>query len=181
MGPTEEEKAAKKREAARLRMRRWRAKQPPLTEDQREAKRIYNTAYYAKNGEALRSKQRERNAASYAANPEKQQEANRRWALAHPEAGAERQARRRARKLSANLCEEIDRLDVAERDNWICQLCGEPIDPKTPLCDPVTGGYHPGYLHIDHKIPLSKGGDHSYANSQASHALCNKRKSAKLL
>jgi 5-methylcytosine-specific restriction endonuclease McrA len=74
----------------------------------------------------------------------------------------------------------VDRLTVAERDGWMCQICGHPIDPAVTYRDPETGKCNPGYLHIDHIYPLSKGGDHTYANAQASHAVCNKRKAAKI-
>jgi 5-methylcytosine-specific restriction endonuclease McrA len=33
-------------------------------------------------------------------------------------------------------------------------------------------------MHIDHVIPLARGGEHSYANAQAAHGPCNMRKGA---
>lgn len=91
---------------------------------------------------------------------------------------AERNAQanlRRARQMGASICENVNRLVVADRDGWICQLCFDPIDPNTPH-KLENGQNNPWYLHIDHVIPLSRGGDHSYANVQASHATCNLRK-----
>ena len=80
--------------------------------------------------------------------------------------------KRRARLASAPVIETVERLIVAERDSWICQLCDKPIDPTaTRVMD--SGKLNPGYLHVDHKISLSNGGEHSYANCQASHAFCN--------
>lgn len=55
---------------------------------------------------------------------------------------------------------------VYERDNYICQLCKEPTDPKTRT--------------IDHIIPASCKGEHSYTNCQTAHRVCNIRKGAKL-
>jgi 5-methylcytosine-specific restriction endonuclease McrA len=38
-----------------------------------------------------------------------------------------------------------------------------------------------GKFHVDHVIPLSKGGLHSYANTQPAHPDCNQRKSATII
>lgn len=177
-------KAAEERKrnptAARDRQRRYRAKHPK-TDAQREADRQRSAKYYAENGEELRAKQRLRNAASYAADPEKSKAATKRWAQNNPEKGAERQARRRARKKNAPVCERVDRLVVAERDGWICHLCHGPIDPTLTYRDPETGKCNPWYLNMDHVIPLAKGGAHSYDNCRASHSICNKKKAASIL
>ena len=165
-------------ESGRIRQARYRAKHP-TTDENRAVKKEYNARYYAEHGEIMRANQRVRNANAYATNPEKSQTATKRWAANHPEKGAERQARRRARQASAGVCEVVDRLVVAERDGWICQLCFEPIDQNATYRD-ESGKGNPGYLNVDHKYPLAKGGDHSYANSQAAHSVCNKRKSARI-
>lgn len=58
-----------------------------------------------------------------------------------------------------------------------CHLCGEQID----LSAPRTPG-KPGWersLHIDHVIPLSKGGDDILENVRPSHGKCNIRKNNK--
>ncbi len=86
---------------------------------------------------------------------------------------------RRTRKTGASVCEIVSRLAVAERDHWICQICGDWIDPDAPHKLP-DGSWNPRYLHIDHIIPLSKGGVESYANVQAAHATCNIHKSDRL-
>lgn len=63
------------------------------------------------------------------------------------------------------------RYAVFKRDNWVCQICGEPTDRavKWP---------HPMYPTIDHIIPVSKGGRHEVENLQCAHARCNVRKQA---
>jgi 5-methylcytosine-specific restriction endonuclease McrA len=35
-----------------------------------------------------------------------------------------------------------------------------------------------GKFHVDHVIPLSKGGMHGYVNVQPAHPVCNQRKGA---
>lgn len=64
---------------------------------------------------------------------------------------------RRARKLN-QFVEAVDPAVVFERDSGICGICSDPIE---------------GPFHVDHIIPLSKGGEHSYANVQAAHPRCN--------
>lgn len=72
--------------------------------------------------------------------------------------------RRMALKL-AQFVEDVDPLVVLERHDGVCGICGGDVDPFA--------------FHVDHIVPLSKGGEHSYANTQAAHPVCNMRKGAK--
>ena len=54
------------------------------------------------------------------------------------------------------------RLQVIERDGLVCGLCG--------------GGVEEDDIHIDHIIPVSKGGKDMLDNLQVSHSTCNLRK-----
>lgn len=76
--------------------------------------------------------------------------------------------RYKARKL-ASWVEDVDCFVVFERDGWVCGICNEPVDPATPVRTAR-------YPTLDHIIPLSKGGEHSYANVQLAHLACNARK-----
>lgn len=69
----------------------------------------------------------------------------------------------------------VDRIVVAERDNWTCGICGNGIDPEAPF-HLEDGHYNPEYLNVDHIVPVAAGGAHSYENVQATHARCNNRK-----
>ena len=62
--------------------------------------------------------------------------------------------------------------DIFERDNWICALCGKPVDRSAawPL---------PNSPSIDHIVPLSRGGPHTPDNVQLAHLRCNLKKSTK--
>jgi 5-methylcytosine-specific restriction endonuclease McrA len=80
--------------------------------------------------------------------------------------------KRRARLREASRIEDVDRLTVAERGDWICGLCHKSID-LTATLRLEDGSYNPEYLHIDHIVSLSNGGDHTYENCQPSHAWCN--------
>lgn len=89
--------------------------------------------------------------------------AMRRWQLAHPERLREIDANRRARKLDAWV-EDVDRLVVYERDGGRCHICGESVERKG--------------FHLDHLVPLSCGGEHSYRNVALAHPKCNMSRGA---
>lgn len=74
-------------------------------------------------------------------------------------------ANRRALKLN-QLDENVSRNIVFDRDKGVCYLCGTRVDPIN--------------WHLDHKVPLSRGGRHSYANTGVTHPRCNLSKGAKL-
>lgn len=81
-------------------------------------------------------------------------------------------ARRQKRKASPDRFVVYDH--IYERDNFTCRLCGKPIDmtQKWP---------HPSSPSIDHIVPLSLGGDHTYENCQAAHLHCNLKKQNKVI
>jgi len=87
------------------------------------------------------------------------------WRIEHPEEARNQSAKKRARKY-LQWVEDVDRRIVYNRDKGICYLCGLPVDPKN--------------WHQDHKIPLSKGGPHSYANVAVTHPRCNLEKGIKV-
>lgn len=78
---------------------------------------------------------------------------------------------RRARKKSNGRVEDFQNVDVYERDNWICGVCGLKVDPCLRWPDPMSAS-------LDHIIPLSRGGSHTLDNVQLAHLVCNERKSA---
>ena len=73
----------------------------------------------------------------------------------------------RARKKGAHIVEFVDARKVWERDNGVCYLCGLPVELLK--------------MSIDHVVPLSRGGEHSYSNCRLSHATCNRKKYNKML
>lgn len=73
------------------------------------------------------------------------------------------QAVRRARKYNA-FVEVVDAELVLMLSGAHCGICQE---------------YIKGPFQVDHIVPLSKGGKHSYANCQATHPACNQRKGNK--
>lgn len=65
--------------------------------------------------------------------------------------------------------EVINHTEVFDRDGWLCHLCGELIDRTATRTDWMR-------VTLDHVIPLSKGGTHTYDNVRASHYRCNMAK-----
>jgi HNH endonuclease len=72
--------------------------------------------------------------------------------------------RRRAKMRDAPT-ERIDRQIVGDRDGWRC-FCGKRVDQA--LKHP-----HPMSQSLDHIVPVSEHGGHTYANVRIAHLQCN--------
>lgn len=80
--------------------------------------------------------------------------------------------RSRALNSGAAVIEDNLPIEIYERDEWICGICDEAIDDALRYPDPMSAS-------LDHIIALGAGGDHTRGNLQASHLICNVRKSYK--
>ena len=78
-------------------------------------------------------------------------------------------ARHRRRTLQLNG-ELIDLYELAERDQWQCKLCNEPISKDAKHYKGNLNLYGPS---LDHIIPVSLGGTHTWNNVQLAHYYCN--------
>jgi 5-methylcytosine-specific restriction endonuclease McrA len=85
-----------------------------------------------------------------------------------------KQAVKRARRMDARR-ESIDPLMVFTRDKWTCQLCGCATPKK------LRGKHVSSSPEIDHILPLSRGGSHTWDNVQCSCRACNQSKHARFL
>ena len=74
--------------------------------------------------------------------------------------------------------EPYNRQDVLAKYGTICHLCGYPIDIHISRKIGQEGWERS--LHVDHIIPLSKGGEDTIRNVRPSHAKCNMLKGATL-
>lgn len=83
------------------------------------------------------------------------------------EAGRRNAKARRARLRGAAVIEAIDPFRVWFLSAGCCGICGERVDAEA--------------MDVDHIIPLARGGNHTYDNTQASHPGCNRRKGARVL
>lgn len=80
---------------------------------------------------------------------------------------------RRAKTRGAQAVEKVNVLAVFARDGWRCAMCG----CKTPMS--ARGTIRANAPELDHIVPLSLGGDHSYANTQCLCRACNHAKGAR--
>lgn len=80
--------------------------------------------------------------------------------------------RKRARRAGVAY-EPVSSLEVFERDNWRCCICGGKTRKD------LVGSVHPLAPTLDHRVPLSRGGPHTYANTQCAHRKCNTDKAAR--
>lgn len=88
-----------------------------------------------------------------------------------------REIKRRRKIQQAMIDNDITVPGLYKRDAGICYICGRPcrlddytVREGTKIC----GDWYPS---IDHVVPLSKGGEHSWDNVKLAHRICNSRKS----
>jgi len=82
---------------------------------------------------------------------------------------ADEHQRRKTKERKA-FVKRVVRLDIFERDNWICQICNKKVDHKLKFP-------HPMSATIDHIVPIANGGTHEPRNCQLAHFVCNSKKS----
>jgi len=90
------------------------------------------------------------------AHPERIKALWRAWRKANPDKVRSAVALRRA------TCEKVERTILFRRDEGRCHLCGKKVK--------ING------WHLDHIVPLSKGGEHSYRNVAVACPRCNMQK-----
>jgi 5-methylcytosine-specific restriction endonuclease McrA len=115
-----------------------------------------------------RERQRELRRQSYIRHREARLADAKAWQEANPEKVRETrrrsQAKRRAQMLSAPLGERVEIDAVVLRDEGRCGICNEDLSSAD--------------FHVDHIVPLARGGAHCMSNVQLAHPLCNIRKNA---
>lgn len=87
-------------------------------------------------------------------------------------ARADDKTNRRSRKLNA-FVKRVYKIKIYERDEWMCKLCGEPVDPRIEYPNLLSAS-------LDHIVPLANGGTHEPNNVQLAHFICNSRKGNRL-
>ncbi|WP_051847979.1 MULTISPECIES: HNH endonuclease [Streptomyces] len=81
----------------------------------------------------------------------------------------------RMRKLGLEgKIERLDPQEIYKRDGWVCRICLSPVDRGRPWPDMWSPT-------LDHKIPLTAGGEHTRENVQLSHWICNLHKGDRFL
>lgn len=132
-------------------------------EKNKERAREWKRQWSAKNPEKVRAQKRRH----YQKNKQYYKDNAAKWRRENPEEISLIGQRRKARKLE-NGCEHFTRQQLKE--HWI----QEGIDPeRCYYCEEAP------FEHIDHYIPLAKGGPHFMSNLRPSCASCNTSKSAR--
>lgn len=163
---------------------RWKRRNPELVKTahkrwvslNREHRKRYLDAYNAKRKESQKEYDRLRylkpeNQAKRERLKSCQKEYNRKWLKAHPEQGRLNHARRKARKLSGGIGNT--KLITKWIRSWQslirvqCYWCRKRFSPKC--------------CHVDHIVPLNKGGQHAIQNLCISCSGCNMKKHDKTL
>jgi len=139
-------------------------------EKNRENRRKRDRKYYEENREEKLKHNREYYRKYYEENREKVRDGQRKYRKNNPEKIRAKRANRRAleHKVTVGDLTAIARVyDLATNGNRVrCYLCGKAI-PKAQR-------------HVDHIMPLSKGGLHTASNLAIACAKCNLSKGAKL-
>jgi 5-methylcytosine-specific restriction endonuclease McrA len=136
-----------------------------------EKRRQYNKQYQENNREKLRAYNQLKHIRNYAQNRLEINARNRLWFQKNREKSCDKTARYRAKKNRV-FVEKVSKLEILERDGYICQICGGGVLP-------FVGVYHPLYPNIDHIIPIARGGLHTASNLQTTHRGCNTSKGTK--
>jgi len=123
-----------------------------------------------------REKARAASATRYAADPKRARAYQAAWDAMHPENKRENGARRRGAPVCAHLaCLALGPVQLAwQVSQHRCYLCGAQLVEEARRGDP-------GHAHLDHVVPLARGGLHCAENLRPTCATCNHRKGARLV
>lgn len=72
----------------------------------------------------------------------------------------------RARAVGSKIVEVVSLSVLFSRDRAVCGICFKGVKRADAT--------------MDHIVPISRGGEHSYRNTQLAHRICNCRKGARL-
>ena len=149
----------------------------------------YVKKYYLEKSEDIRKKRIERYYSQaeierlkrreyYSKNSNKEKDYAKLIRKTRPEIKRESERRRRTLKKNGNV-QKYKESEVLDLYGWICHICNGSINPAASRSAGI-GNWELG-LHIDHLVPISKGGEDTLSNVRPSHAACNLKKHAKSL
>ena len=124
-----------------------------------EASRAKGRSTHARNKEVENARARR----YHAENIDKLRPTRQAWTKANMQVAIEYTRRRRVR-IKGSSVEPFDVRVIYRRDRFLCHICGTDIQPSE--------------VSLDHLIPVSLGGPHTYWNVSAAHRRCNSRRGA---
>lgn len=148
-----------------------------LSEEERKARhREYCRVYREKNRELIRWSSARWQANHRKQNPQKVKKSLAKWRAKNKDSILEYKRKWKAtHRVEEALAQQArntktkTKIDKTQICNWETKICG--------VCDLLIDGA----FHIDHIIPISKGGPHVVSNLQLAHPYCNLSKKDKLL
>ena len=147
-------------------------------QNNKEKIKEYQKEYKQKNKEKINKQQKEYNKEYYQNNKEQIKESQKEYHQNNPHKTREKDRKRRALKR-ANIHKPYTEDQVLKLYGKDCHICKKPVNLLANR-SPGAPGWEQG-LHIDHVIPLSKGGPDSLNNVKPAHGLCNLQKNNSLL
>jgi len=113
-------------------------------------------------------KEHERAKMFYKDNPDYFKEWRKNYYQEHKEETQAQRMKRRAleKEVTIGYVPSKPKSELYKRDKGICGICNNYVEYDN--------------VHIDHIVPLSKGGEHSMSNLQLSHSWCNLKKGNKI-
>jgi len=98
--------------------------------------------------------------------PEKKKIWRKKWWSNNPQKTKLMTYKQNARRRAQYIVGNVDIPELLDRWDGLCGICHKKVEGK---------------YHIDHIIPLSRGGLHEQDNLQVTHPLCNWRKNNRIL
>lgn len=79
----------------------------------------------------------------------------------------------RRERIKDGEYETITLEKLIERDKGICHICGKKVAKQERMKAGVKSVLHAAYPTVDHIIPISRGGSHTWENVKLAHLSCN--------
>ena len=153
-----------------------RAKKEKICDDCKNANYLYMREYRIKNKEKIRALSQAWNEKNSEKNIESSRKYRRNNLHKRRMLDIQNKHRRRANKIN-NGFEIYTEEQVLNLYGTCCHICNEPIDLSAPRSCKQEGWQNG--LHLDHVIPMARGGSDTLDNVRPSHGLCNIKKGAK--
>ena len=152
--------------------------------DNKEKRNAYSKQYFTDNPEKCKAynkqwlidnpeKRREYHKQYRADNKEKRSAYDKQYFIDNPDKCSEKNHKRRATARNA-FVETVAVKMLFEREMGCCRICNRKLNLATKHPNPLSAS-------IDHIVPLSEGGEHSYKNTQLACLECNIRKGNRTL
>lgn len=140
-----------------------------------DRKKIKDAKYREANRQKIRDYSKQYSAQRRITNPDYEKNRKLKWKTNNPEKQKEKNRRYRASKFGVQH-ESFTTQMVLDKYGNFCHICLEPIEVTNSRIIGSLGWELS--LHLDHLIPLVKGGSDTLENIRPAHGICNIKKGA---